>query len=278
MQKRSEYYLEGYMVRLNKFMADAGVGSRRHCDQLILRGRVTVNGIKVNELGVKVDPTHKVVVDGKTLHAQKLVYWVVNKPKGYLCTNHDPGGRPTVLQLIPHVEERVYTVGRLDDDSEGLLLLTNDGDLALKLTHPSFGITKSYIVLVAGTTTEEELQRMMTGVRLSEGMAKAQYVERIAKQGNATLLRIVLSEGKNREIRRMLAKLGHKVMELRRVSIGPIQIDRLKRGKCRKLSTIELAGLKRLLEGKTGTSRSQARPAAERKPTRPVHPLQSEND
>ncbi len=266
------------MVRLNKFMADAGVGSRRHCDQLILRGRVTVNGIKVNELGVKVDPTHKVVVDGKTLHAQKLVYWVVNKPKGYLCTNHDPGGRPTVLELIPHVEERVYTVGRLDDDSEGLLLLTNDGDLALKLTHPSFGITKSYIVLVAGVTTDDELLRMTTGVRLSEGMAKAQFVERIARQGNATLLRIVLSEGKNREIRRMLAKLGHKVMELRRVSIGPIQIDRLKRGKCRKLSAIELAGLKRLLDGKTRTPRNKPKPATASRPTRPVHPLGSEND
>ncbi len=276
--KRSEYILEDCMVRLNKFMADAGVGSRRYCDQLILRGRVTVNGTKVNELGIKVDPTHKVVVDGKTLKPQKLVYWVVNKPKGYLCTNFDPGGRPTVLELIPHVEERVYTVGRLDDDSEGLLLLTNDGDLALKLTHPSFGITKSYIVLVAGMTTEEELQRMMTGVRLSEGMAKAQHVERIAKQGNATLLKIVLSEGKNREIRRMLAKLGHKVMELRRVSIGPIQIDRLKRGKCRKLSAIELAGLKRLLESRKKTPRSQSRQAAASRPARPVHPSRSDND
>lgn len=236
------------MIRLNKFMADAGVGSRRYCDQLILRGRVSVNGVKVNELGMKVDPEHKVSIDGKQLKPQKQVYWVVNKPKGYLCTNFDPGGRPTVLDLIPHVEERVYTVGRLDDDSEGLILLTNDGDLALKLTHPRFGITKTYIVLVAGITTEEELLRMMTGVRLSEGIAKAQRVERIAKQGNASLLKIVLSEGKNREIRRMLAKLGHKVMELRREAIGPIRIDRLKRGKCRKLSQIELEGLKRMVE------------------------------
>lgn len=238
------------MIRLNKFMADAGVGSRRYCDQLILRGRVSVNGVKVNELGVKVDPAHKVSIDGKELHPQKHVYWVVNKPKGYLCTNFDPGGRPTVLELIPHVEERVYTVGRLDDDSEGLLLLTNDGDLALKLTHPRFGIRKTYVVLVAGLTTEEELKRMTTGVRLSEGVAKALRVERIATQGNASLLQIVLAEGKNREIRRMLAKLGHKVMQLRRVAIGPIKIDRLKRGKCRKLSKMELDSLKKLVAGK----------------------------
>lgn len=238
------------MIRLNKFMADAGVGSRRYCDQLILRGRVEINGVKVSELGTKVDPTHKVTVDGKLLKPQKHVYWVVNKPKGYLCTNFDPGGRPIILDLIPHVDERVYTVGRLDDDSEGLILLTNDGDLALKLTHPRFGITKTYIVLVAGITTDEELQRMTTGVRLSEGMAKAQRVERIAKQGNASLLKVVLSEGKNREIRRMLAKLGHKVMELRREAIGPIRIDRLKRGKCRKLSQIELDGLKRMVAKK----------------------------
>jgi 23S rRNA pseudouridine2605 synthase len=238
------------MIRLNKFMADAGIGSRRYCDQLILRGRVEVNGMKVSELGTKVDPSHQVTVDGKLLKPQKHVYWLVNKPKGYLCTNHDPGGRPIVLDLIPHVDERVYTVGRLDDDSEGLILLTNDGDLALKLTHPRYGITKTYIVLVAGIVTDEELQRMTKGVRLSEGIAKAQRVERIARQGNASLLKIVLSEGKNREIRRMLAKLGHKVMELRREAIGPIRIDRLKRGKCRKLSQVELESLKRLVAKK----------------------------
>lgn len=238
------------MIRLNKWMADAGVGSRRNCDELILRGRVTVNGIKVNELGVKIDPTHKVTVDGKLIKPQKHVYWVVNKPKGYLCTNYDPGGRPIVLDLIPHVEERVYTVGRLDDASEGLILLTNDGDLAQKLTHPSFGIRKTYVVLVAGITTDEELTRMTTGVKLSEGIARAVHVERLAKQGNASLLKIILSEGKNREIRRMLAKLGHKVMELRRVAIGPIKIDRLKRGKCRRLGEMELQALRRLAEGK----------------------------
>lgn len=271
------------MIRLNKFMADAGVGSRRYCDQLILRGRVSINGIKVNELGTKVDPTHKVSIDGKTLKPQNHVYWVVNKPKGYLCTNFDPGGRPTVLDLIPHVNERVYTVGRLDDDSEGLILLTNDGDLALKLTHPRFGITKTYIVLVAGITTEEELQRMMTGVRLSEGVASAVRVERIAKQGNASLLKVVLAEGKNREIRRMMAKLGHKVMDLRREAIGPIRIDRLKRGKCRKLSQIELDGLKRMVEHKevgkklaepgAAPKRVEGREASPRTDRRPMHPL-----
>src|ERR1700716_3240609 len=126
------------MDRLNKFLAHAGLGSRRHCEELILAGRVSIHGHSVRELATRVEAGQFVAVDGAPVHAERNVYWLVNKPRGYLCTNHDPAGRPRAVDLVPHVDQRVYTVGRLDVDSEGLLLLTNDGDLANKLMHPRF--------------------------------------------------------------------------------------------------------------------------------------------
>ena len=204
------------MERLNKFLAHAGVGSRRHCDDLILHGRVAVDGAVVRELGVKVDPdTQEICVDDQPLHGERLVYWLVNKPRGYLCTNHDPAGRPRVIDLVPQVHQRVYTVGRLDEDSEGLLLLTNDGDLANKLMHPRFGVEKAYLVQVAGKPGHEDIEQLLQGVWLSDGHVRARRVKRLKTQGESTWLQIVLSEGKNREIRRMLARLKHKVMRLR---------------------------------------------------------------
>src|SRR5438132_2828054 len=149
------------MERLNKYLAHAGVGSRRHCEELIVRGRVTVDGRVVRELGTKVEPgAQEVAVDGQPLHVERPVYWLVNKPRGYLCTNHDPAGRPLAVDLVDHVPQRVYTVGRLDEDSEGLLLLTNDGDLANKLMHPRFGGEKTYLVQVAGNPALVELATM----------------------------------------------------------------------------------------------------------------------
>ena len=157
------------MERLNKYLAHAGVGSRRHCEELIVRGRVTVNGHVVRELGTKVEAEDAVCVDGQPLHGEKLVYWLVNKPRGYLCTNFDPGGRPRAIDLVPHVSQRVYTVGRLDEDSEGLLLLTNDGDLANRLMHPRFGVEKTYLVQVAGQARlREDIEQLLKGVWLSE--------------------------------------------------------------------------------------------------------------
>lgn len=242
------------MERLNKLLAHAGVGSRRHCDELISAGRVTVNGERVRELGIRVDPAaHKICVDDVPVKIERLVYWLVNKPPGYLCTNHDPSGRALVVDLIPHVEQRVYTVGRLDDASEGLLLLTNDGDLAFRLMHPRYGVEKTYLVQVAGFPKHEELQQLLRGVYLAEGKVRARFVKRLKSQGDSTWLRIVLSEGKNREIRRMLAKQGHKVIRLKRIAIGPIQLDRLPKGKSRKLKPEELEALVRASEpvGKT---------------------------
>jgi 23S rRNA pseudouridine2605 synthase len=234
------------MDRLNKYLAHAGVGSRRKVEELIAAGRVMVDGQVVHELGTKVEPGQDVRVDGDPVRAEKSVYWVVNKPRGYLCTNEDPAGRPRAVDLVPHVEQRVYTVGRLDEASEGLLLMTNDGDLAYRLMHPRFGVEKTYLVQVAGHPTSDDVKRLLTGIWLSDGHVKARSARQLKSRGESTWLRIVLSEGKNREIRRMLAKLGHKVLNLRRIAIGPVQLQRLPRGKARRLSRVELDALKRI--------------------------------
>src|SRR5258708_3143956 len=196
------------MERLNKYLAHAGVASRRQCDERIGRGHVSIDGQTVRDLGTRVDPEkQKVAVDGQVMHAERSVYWLVNKPRGYLCTNYDPAGRPRALDLVPHVRQRVYTVGRLDEDSEGLLLLTNDGELANRLTHPRFGVEKTYQVLVAGDPTAEDMQQLLKGVYLRDGHVQAKRVKREKRQGESTWLKIVLDEGKNREIHRMLARL-----------------------------------------------------------------------
>jgi len=231
--------------RLHKILAHAGVGSRRKCEELMVAGRVSVDGRPVRELGVKIDANgHEISVDGEPIHAERPVYWLVNKPRGFLCTNHDPARRPLAIDLVPHVDQRVYTVGRLDEASEGLLLLTNDGDLAHRLMHPRFGVEKTYLVQVAGHPSAEDQQGLLKGVWLSDGHVKARQVQRVKNQGESTWLRIVLSEGKNREIRRMLARLGHKVLRLRRVAIGSVQLGNLKPGKARRLSVPELASLR----------------------------------
>jgi 23S rRNA pseudouridine2605 synthase len=237
------------MERLNKLLAHAGVASRRQCETLINSGRVSVDGRVVRELGTRVDPgKQRVTVDGQPIKLERPVYWLVNKPRGYLCTNRDPAGRPLATDLVPHVDQRVYTVGRLDEASEGLLLLTNDGDLAFRLMHPRFGIEKTYLVQVAGDPAPEELQKLLKGVWLSEGHVRAKRIKREKKQGGSTWLRIVLNEGKNREIRRMLARLGHKVLRLRRIAIGPVRIGDLKAGKARRLRGVELEGLRKSVE------------------------------
>jgi 23S rRNA pseudouridine2605 synthase len=250
------------MERLNKYLAHAGVGSRRFCDTLISAGRVKVDGVLVRDLGLRVDPaTHQVSVDDHPVRAEKLVYWVVNKPVGHLCTNSDPGGRPRAVDLLPHVEQRVYTVGRLDEASEGLLLMTNDGDLAMPLMHPRYGVPKTYLVQVAGRPTAEDLKKLLEGVWLSEGKVKARSVRRAKSQGASTWLHVVLTEGKNREIRRMLAKLGHKVMRLRRIAIGPVSLDKLPKGKARRATEAEIADLRKFVAAaneKIETARQRA--------------------
>src|SRR5215813_9327329 len=182
------------MERLNKYLAHAGAGSRRQCDELIAGGHVSVDGQMVRDLGTRVDPEkQKVTVDRQTVRAERSVYWLVNKPRGYLCTNYDPAGRPRAVDLVDHVRQRVYTVGRLDEDSEGLLLLTNDGELANKLMHPRFGVEKTYLVQVAGKPDQEQLAQLLKGVWLSDGHVKAKRVKRLKSQGESAWLEIVLS-------------------------------------------------------------------------------------
>jgi len=236
--------------RLQKILAHAGVGSRRACEELILQGRVTVGGQIIKELGTKVDLGRiAVAVDGQKIQQERLVYFAVNKPKGYVSTNNDPSGRPRVLDLLPEVAQRVYTVGRLDEMSVGLMIMTNDGELANKLAHPKFGVEKLYRVIVAGSPERATLNQLTEGIWLAEGKVRAKRVRAVAKKGDATILELVLAEGKNREVRRMLAKLGHKVMMLTRVAVGPITLKGLAAGQVRPLTGKEVDLLRRVAAG-----------------------------
>jgi len=232
------------MDRLNKYLAHAGLGSRRHVEELIRAGRVAIDGAVVRELGTRVESGQTVEVDGEPIAAEKIVYWLVNKPRGYLSTNYDPSGRPRVVDLVPDVGERVYTVGRLDEDSEGLILLTNDGELANRLMHPRYGVDKTYLVQVAGIPKREDMRKLLQGVYLSEGHVRATRVKMLRKQGESAWLEIVLREGKNREIRRMLARLEHKVMRLKRIGIGPLRLKGAAVGKARALKAREVRQLR----------------------------------
>ncbi len=233
-------------MRLNRYLALAGLGSRRQVEDLIRAGRVSVDGEIVRDLSMRVEPGQTVALDGEPVRPQRYVYWVVNKPPGYLSTTYDPDNRPKVVDLLLHVPERIFMVGRLDEESEGLMLLTNDGELAYRLTHPKFGIEKTYIAQVAGLPSRDILHQLVKGVWTSDGKMRAKRVRRLGVRGKSTFLEITLAEGKNREIRRMLARLGHKVMHLKRIAIGPLKLGRLKKGRCRPLARKELDALRRL--------------------------------
>ena len=222
-------------------MAQAGIGSRRACELLMLEGRVTVDGAVANELGAKFDPkVVRIAVDGQKIQPEECAYYLVYKPKGYVSTSSDPSGRPLVQDLIPKAKERIFIVGRLDRHSEGLMLLTNDGTLAQRLTHPKFGVEKTYRVTVAGDAGNDIIQKLTEGVWLAEGKVRARRARIVNKRGNATVLEVVLAEGKNREIRRMLARFDHKVMSLLRVAIGPLQLKGLSEGAWRALTAAEV--------------------------------------
>ena len=229
------------LERVQKVLAHAGLGSRRSCEELIKQGRVSIDGQIVRELGTRVDPARaKIAVDGEAIRLESMVYYAINKPKGYVSTNLDPAGRPRVVDLLPEIPERVYTVGRLDEESTGLMILTNDGELANRLAHPRYGVEKLYRALIAGVPDREILAKLTAGIWLSEGKVRAKRARLVGRQGQANVLELVLAEGKNREIRRMLAKLGHKVMSLNRVAVGPISVKGLSSGECRSLSRHEV--------------------------------------
>jgi len=232
--------------RLQKVLAAAGIASRRECEQLILDGRVEVDRKVVVELGTRVDLSEQEVrIDGEPLPQPKLVYFAVHKPVGYVSTSRDPAGRPRVTDLLPGGIPRSFCVGRLDMSSEGLLILTNDGELANQLTHPRHGVEKIYQVEVAGHVERETLLKLERGVRLAEGFAHAKHVRIKSKHKHSTILEMVLDEGRNREIRRLLARLGHKVERLRRIAIGPVRLSDLPAGAVRPLSRQEVQSLEK---------------------------------
>ena len=221
--------------RLQKVLAAAGVGSRRDCEELIREGRVEVDRQVVTELGTKVDPLqHEIRVDGMPIRKPKRLYYLVNKPMGVVTTNYDPSGRTRVIDLVP-TEERVFPVGRLDRYSEGLILVTNDGEFANRLTHPRFGVEKTYLVRVAGEPDQAKLAKLKRGIHLSDGFCQVQSIKIKGKRGNSTDMIMVLNEGRNREIRRILARVGHKVLRLKRIAVGPLKLADLPTGAWRKL-------------------------------------------
>ncbi|MCY2984874.1 MAG: pseudouridine synthase [Planctomycetota bacterium] len=234
--------------RINKLLAAAGLGSRRQVDELITDGRVEIDGKTITQVGVKVDvDTAKISVDGEPLKRHRPLYFAVHKPAGVLCTNSDPEGRPRVIDLVPG-HNRLFPVGRLDSSSTGLILLTNDGELAQRLAHPRNSVPKSYYVVVAGQVEMDSMRRLQRGIYLAEGFARVDGAKIRRVRKGCTEIEITLSEGKNREIRRVLARLGHKVITLRRLAIGPLRLATMPEGSYRPLSQEEVAQLYNAVE------------------------------
>ncbi len=240
-------------IRLQKVLADAGIGSRRANEELIAAGRVTVNG-EPARLGRRVDPeADAIAVDGVPVPTRAgLVYYLLNKPTRVVSTVDDPEGRPTVVALVP-AEPRVYPVGRLDWDTEGLMILTNDGDLTHRLTHPSFGVEKEYLAEVDGVPTRSTLRTLREGVDLDDGRTAPARVAATPGTGGTSALMIVIHEGRNRQVRRMCEAVGHPVRRLVRTRIGPLVDRRLAPGDWRTLTTAEVRGLYEAVAG--GASR-----------------------
>ena len=232
--------------RLQKILAAAGIGSRRQCEELIRMGRVEVDRKVVTELGFRADPLRqKIAVDGVPIRQEKPLYYAVYKPDGVVCTSRDPSGRTRVIDLVPEREARLFAVGRLDLHSEGLILVTNDGELANRLTHPKFGLPKTYLVQVAGEPDREVFAKLMRGVHLAEGIARVSSIKVRRKHKQSTILEMVLNEGRNREIRRIMAKVGHKVQRLKRIAVGPVRLGKMLPGDARPLTRDEIAALRR---------------------------------
>jgi 23S rRNA pseudouridine2605 synthase len=230
-------------VRLQKFLSQAGIASRRHSEILIASGRVAVNGTVVTELGTRVDPARdEVHVDGQPVRPAATGWYALHKPRGYLSTRSDPGGRATLYDLLPPQLHGLFYVGRLDYDSEGLVLLTNDGDTAHRMLHPRFGVEREYEAELDRTAEADLAQRLMDGVELDDGMARAEAARKTAPKR----VRLTLREGRKREVRRMFTALGHDVRRLRRLRYGPVELGELPEGEWRALNARELLALRKL--------------------------------
>lgn len=233
-------------IRLNKFLAQAGVASRREADRMIEDGRVAVNGEIIQTLGRKIDEEKdKVEVDGITVKQEtKHYYLMLNKPPGYLVSLKDSYGRPTVRDLLPTLKGHVFPVGRLDFDSEGLLLLTNDGELTYRLTHPKFKIKKVYLVRVKGMPESSDLRRLERGIFLDGHKTARAQISLLSSSHRESVLRVVIHEGRKREIRRLFDVIGHRVIELQRIEFGSLSLGKLRKGKWRYLTFSEIGRLR----------------------------------
>lgn len=256
-------------VRLQKLIAGTGLSSRRKAETLIAAGRVTVNGKVVTELGTKVDPERDhVKVDGKHLErAQPFVYLLLNKPKNVMSTLNDPGGRPTVKDFLHGVSVRVFPVGRLDFDSEGLMLLTNNGDLAQALLHPRYHVPKTYLIKVKGVLTDEEIAQLQRGVKLEDGMTSPAMVKKVKIAQQNSWLEITIREGRKHQVKRMLEAVGHLVIKLMRVKMGPLTLGDLGSGEFRFLTDREANALRELVDQRLELEKTGQDPAA--RPRRP---------
>ena len=236
-------------IRLQKVLAAAGIGSRRACEVLIGEGRVSVNDAPVKEQGMRVDPETDVIrVDGMRIQTSSgSVYLALNKPKGMVTAMTDPEGRPTVGDLVADRRERLFHVGRLDADTEGLLLLTNDGELAHRLSHPSYEVPKTYLAELLGPLPRDVGRQLRAGVELEDGMAKVDSFKLVDSAANRVLVEIVLHEGRKHIVRRMLEAVGHPVQRLVRTAVGPVQLGAQKSGRLRPLSRQELGALYELV-------------------------------
>lgn len=231
------------MERLQKVMAAAGIASRRKCERLIAQGRVRVNGKVVDSLGTKVSGDARIEVDGRELKREALAYYLLNKPAGVITTVADSRGRPTVMELVPS-HPRMWPVGRLDRDTEGLLLITNDGDLTHRLLHPSRGVPKTYRATVEGKLTRRELRRLAKGIVLADGVTAPAKVNLRKQKDNVVVVDLTIHEGRKRQVRRMLSAVGCRVRKLERIRFGILHLRGVERGSCRPLTDEEISRLK----------------------------------
>ncbi len=230
--------------RLQKVLAAAGVCSRRQAEILISAGRVAVDGEVITALGSKVDPDHqRITVDGRPLANPDLVYFLLNKPRGYVTTMKDPQGRPLVTSLLKGVRERIFPVGRLDIDTEGALLLTNDGELAQKVLHPSNEIDRTYVARVSGSPSPENLHKLRRGILLEGRKTWPAQLKVLDSTGNSTSIEITIHEGRKRQVRKMFAAIGHPVLELTRTAYGKLALGNLPTGQYRRLNAADLRKL-----------------------------------
>ncbi len=256
-------------IRLQKLIAGTGLASRRKAEALISAGRVTVNGKVVTELGTKVDPgCDHVKVDGKHIsQAQPHVYLMLNKPKHVMSTLDDPGGRPTVKDFLRGVSVRVFPVGRLDFDSEGLMLLTNNGNLAQALLHPRYHVPKTYLIKVKGVLTNEEIRELERGVKLDDGMTSPATVKKIRKAEQNSWLEITIHEGRKHQVKRMLETVGHPVLKLMRIKMGPLLLGALEAGEFRYLEDREANALRALVEQRKAAAQHEDPQVRPNRPT-----------